>query len=164
MSDYEMMITRIKNIYIMLLHAIAKENISIVDHYIDDGLIKNFESIIEKNVQNNVKQVFRQPNISNVNIIDEDDEYITVEVQTRYISYYVNRKNNKHVSGDNKSRITKNVILKFRKNQTESKALFSCPNCGAGLKINTSGICDYCGLSVDERFSPYVLCYISSEL
>jgi HD superfamily phosphohydrolase len=145
----------------MLLHAISKENISIVDHYLDDKLTKHLKEIIANNVKKNIKQIFRQPNISNLNIIQEDNEYVTIEGLTRYISYYTNRQTNKYVSGDNKNRITKTIVLKFRKNNIKSKSFYSCPNCGAGLNINLSAICSYCGLAVDERFSDYVLYSIS---
>jgi len=164
MNDYEMMITKVKNIYIMLLHAISKENISIVDYCLDDELTNKFQTIIENNIKNNVKQVFRQPNISNLHVVEEDNKYITIEAETKYISYYVDRTTNKYISGDNKNRVINSVILKVRKNNTKSKALFSCPNCGAGLKINASGICSYCGGAIDERFSPYILSSINLDL
>jgi len=164
MPNHEMMITKVKNIYIMLLHAISKENISIVDHYLDDELTKKIKIMIDNNMKNNIKQVYRQPNISNLNIIDEDNEFVTFEADIKYIGYCVNRTTNKYISGDNKTRIFQTVILKFRKNNIESKSLFSCPNCGAGLNVNESSICSYCGVAVDERFSPYVLHSISQGL
>ena len=160
MNNQAMMITKVKNIYIMLLHAISKENISIVDHYLDDALSSKYKKIIENNIKNNVRQVYRQANITDLNIIEEDDNFVTFEAKTRHIEYFVNRKNNKFVSGDNTTRISKTTILKFRKNNIKTKTLYNCPNCGAGLKINSSGICSYCGISLDDKFSPYVLCYI----
>lgn len=164
MPNIEMMITKVKNIYIMLLNAISKENISIVDYCLDDELTKRFQSLIENNIRNNVKQIFRQPNISNLYVIEEDSEYITLEAKTKYISYYVDRTTNKYVSGDNKTRIIKDVILKVRKNNAKAETLFTCPNCGAGLTINASGICSYCGGAIDERFSPYILSSITLDL
>ena len=161
MTNDAMMITKIKNIYIMLLHAISKENISIVDHYLDDNLTEKFRAIIENNINNNVKQVYRQLNISDLSVLQEDENYITFEGTAKYITYFVNRKNNKFVSGDDKTRVSKSLILKFRKNTVQSKVLFKCPNCGAGLTINASSLCPYCGGSIDERFSPYVLCEIN---
>ena len=160
MGFEEMTITKIKNIYIMLLHAISKEDISIVDHYLDDELTEKYKEIIANNKKNNVKQVYRQQNITDVRKIYEDSEYITFMCETKYISYLVNRKNNKIISGDNKTRIKKTIYLKFRKNDVNRRILYSCPNCGAGLNINETGICSYCGITVDERFSPYVLCSI----
>ena len=160
MNNQEMMVTKVKNIYIMLLHAISKENISIVDHCLEDTLTQRFNEIILNNIKNNVKQVYRQLNITNLNIIEEDNEYVTLEGTVRYISYFVNRQTNKYVSGDNKTRINKQVVLMFRKNNIESRQLYKCPKCGAGLNINTSSICSYCDSVVDERFSPYVLCSI----
>ena len=157
MNNQAMMFTKVKNIYIMLLHAISKENLSIVDHYLDDALTKRINQTIENNKRNNVRQVFRQQNISDLVIVNEDDQQITLRGETKHITYFVNRKNNKYVSGDNKTRITSRVTLKFKKNNVESKSVIHCPNCGGALQINTTGICTYCGNAVDERFSHYVL-------
>ena len=157
MATEAMMITKVKNIYIMLLHAISKENISMVDHYLDDELTKKINSFIENNKENNVKLIFRQQNISDVSIISETDNTVTIQGEIKHISYFVNRKNNKYVSGDNKTRVTKNIILTFRKNDVESKTVIHCPNCGATLKINATSICNYCNQPLDERFSHYVL-------
>ena len=160
MNNNAMMITKVKNIYIMLLHAISKENIDMVDLYLDDKLTEHFKKLVANNIKNNIKEVFRQPNISDVYIINEDNEYITFETKIRYINYQVNRTTNKHVSGDNKTRISNIVHLTFRKNNTTSKALYKCPNCGVSLKINAGGVCSYCDSVIDERFSPFVLCSI----
>ena len=79
MINQAMTITKVKNIYIMLLHAISKENISIVDHFLDDELTKKYKLVIEKNINNNVKLVFRQPNITDLTIINQDNNYITFQ-------------------------------------------------------------------------------------
>jgi len=161
MTNSAMMITKVKNIYIMLLHAISKENISIVDHFLDDTLTAKINELIEKNKANDLKQLFRQQNISNLVVVEEDEEYQTIQAEIRHITYFVNRKTNKYVCGDNKTRITNTIFLKIRKNNNETKTIIQCPNCGAALKINSSAICSYCGIDIDERFSDYVLCSIS---
>ena len=157
MQNQAMTITKIKNIYIMLLHAISKENISIVDHYLDDKLKIKINEWMETNKQNNIKIVFRQQNIANLVILQEDEHNIVFQAEIRHISYYVNRQNNKLVSGDKENRITKKVILKFRKNQVTNKTVIHCPNCGATLQINTTGICDYCQKSLNDKYSQFVL-------
>ena len=160
MSDKAIMITKVKNIYIMLLHAISNENIAMVDHFLEDNLTAEFKRIIENNIKHNVKQVYRQPNISNITIIEENSNSITLSATIKYISYFINRETNKYAHGDNKTRITKTSTLKFRKNKLTPKTLYRCQRCGAGLQINSSSICPYCDTAIDDRFSPYVLCSI----
>ena len=156
-----MMITKVKNIYVMLLNAISKENISLVDHCLDDELTKKYKKIIDTNINNNLKQVYRQLNLTDLNIMEENSDYVILQGTTRYITYFVNRNTNEYVSGDNKNRITKTITLKFRKNNVQSQILYRCPNCGVGANINASGVCSYCNSTLDERYSPYVLCSIS---
>ena len=157
MTDKAMMVTKAKNIYIMLLHAISKENMSIVDHYLDDKLTQQYTEMIENYKKNNVKQLFRQPNISQMSVLNETNDSITFQAEVRYITYFVNRKNNKFASGDDKTRITKKVTLKFKKSNNTDRTVIHCPDCGAALNINASAICTYCGIAVDERFSDLVL-------
>lgn len=157
MATEALMTTKVKNIYIMLLHAVSKENISLVDHYLDDRLTYKISQYIEENKANNVRQVFRQQNISNLVVVDENEESITLEADVKYITYFVNRKNNKYVSGDDKTREAHTTTLRFRKNDIERRSTIHCPNCGATLNINASSYCKYCNQPVDERFSHFVL-------
>ncbi len=161
MNNHAMMITKVKNIYIMLLTAITKENISLVDHYLDDELTKKYKNIIDANINKNLKQVYRQLNLTNLTVVSENNDFVVLQGKTRYISYFVNRNTNEYVSGDNKNRITKSITLKFRKNNTKSQILYRCPNCGVSVNINASGVCSYCNSTLDERYSPYILCSIN---
>ena len=156
-----MMISKVKNIYIMLLHAISKENIAMVDHFLDDNLTEKIKKIIETNKAKNLKQLFRLPNISNLVMIREDNEYLTIQAEIKHITYFVNRQTNKYICGDRQTRITENVYFKLRKNNNVERSIIQCPSCGAALNINKTAICSYCGIDVDERFSDYVLCSIS---
>ena len=62
-----------------------------------------------------------------------------------------------HFFDDKLSAEFQNIIDKNIKNNIKPSSQYACPGCGAGIQINTTSICSYCGSSIDERFSPYVL-------
>ena len=47
--------------------------------------------------------------------------------------------------------------MKFRQTLDESKKVTKCPNCGADVKMNTSGICDYCHSKLVTENTKWVL-------
>lgn len=161
MYNEAMTITKVKNIYIMLLNSISTGNINKVDHYLDDNLTQYFKKVIEDNTKNNLIQKYDQLNITNVEIIKEDDQTLTISATVKYMDYKIDAKTKKIVNGNNKKRIVNYVLLGFRKNKKRDTSIYRCPNCNAGLNINNSSICTYCGSNVDERYSEYVLCSIN---
>ena len=161
MINEALTIGKVKNIIIMLLHAITKDNISMVDHFLDDNLTAKIDQVIGNNIKNNVKQKFDLLNISHVSKLSEDNGKAVFSAKIRFCDYKVNRKTNKVVSGDSNSTVTHDVILSFKHNNVEQRAVYNCPYCGAGISINTTSICSYCKKPVDERYSEYVLTNIT---
>lgn len=161
MSEEALTISKVKNIYIMLLHSITKENISIVDHFLDDNLTAMFGQMINENIKNNVKQKYGLLNISHVAKQTETADQVVFSAVVRFCDYKVDRKTNKVVEGNAEKTVTYNVLLHFRKNDVEDRVLYHCPSCGASLNHNATSICPYCNKSVDERYSKYVLTEIS---
>ena len=153
----ELTIGKVKNIIIMLMHSITKENISIVDHFLDDNLTARFNQIISENIKKNVKQKFDLPNISNIAKKEHSGDNVIFSATIRFCDYKVDRKNNKVVEGNNLKATTHNVLLHFRHKNVEEKTVYKCPFCGAGISINTTSICPYCTRPLDERYSEYVL-------
>ena len=152
-----MVITKIRNIVIMLLEAIDGENLDRARHFLSDELYSKFEQTLFKNKKNGVKQNYEQTNVTNIIITDETDEKLVANATIRVIDYLMNRNSGAIVSGSCGGRVERNVVLTFRKNNVENRLSYKCPNCGAPLNINSTSICEYCKMSVDERFSPLVL-------
>lgn len=160
MNAKAMTISKVKNIIIMLLHAIAKDNISMVDHFLDDNLTAQFDSVIKNNIQKNVKQKFGLLNISQVSRHSQTDEKIVFSAVIRFCNYKVDRTSNKIVEGDADKTTSHNVLLHFKHNNVQARTLYRCPSCGAGLNHNATSICPYCKKAVDERYSEFVLTQI----
>ena len=154
-------ISKLKNIYISLLDAIMEENIDKVDHFLDDELTSYYRQIIENNKRKNVFQKYDLLNISNIELISETCDEITVSATIKYIDYQLDKKKNRVVSGDDSKRLSFFATLVYRKKQVQDQLVYKCPNCGANLDFNASGICPQCNKPIDERYSEYVLKSIS---
>ena len=162
MSEEAITISKVKNIIIMLMHAIAKEDINMVDHYLDDSLTAKLGQVINDNKQRNLKQKFGLPNISHVEKQSEKNGMAVFSATIRFCNYKVDRKTNQVVEGDEFKKTTHNVLLHFKHKDIEDKSSYHCPFCGAGININATSICSYCQRPLDERFSEYVLTKITT--
>ena len=157
MENNAMVVTKIKNIVIMLLNAIELENIDKVRHFLDEGLAASLEKTIAQNRKNNVRQRYDQTNVTNVQVLSETNSELSASVTIKAIEFLTDRKSGAVVRGNDIERTQRNVVLRFRKNSVEQKLSYKCPGCGAPLNLNATSFCDYCKTPVNSRFSPLVL-------
>lgn len=91
MENKALFISKIKNIYIMLMEAITNKNIDSVDLFLDDTLTKNIEVLLKQTKK--VIQKYDYLNISNVEIMNETDEFVSVNANVRYTEDKIDKKN-----------------------------------------------------------------------
>ena len=100
--------------------------------------------------------------------IKEDAFYnsITVRIWAEGYDYTVD-KNGKIVSGSNKKLRRWSEYWTFIRNRnsrpSHARADLNCPNCGAPLKINVTGICEYCHGKVTSGEFDWVLSKIEQD-
>jgi Tim44-like domain len=100
--------------------------------------------------------------------IKEDAFYnsITVRIWAEGYDYTVN-KNGKIVSGSNKKLRRWSEYWTFIRNRnakpSHARADLNCPNCGAPLKVNVTGICEYCHGKVTSGEFDWVLSKIEQD-
>ncbi len=156
------LISKLSNIYIMLLYSIMTNDINRVKHYLSEEIFYKYKNIVDNHISNNETEMFDELNVYKINIIKRDildnKEIITVRLESRYMNYIIDNETKKIKSGVNTHRIEKTNILVFEKNNniSDNKAVHHCSNCGANLDINYNGVCSYCNKSVDLN-DDYVL-------
>lgn len=100
--------------------------------------------------------------------IKEDAFYnsITMRIWAEGYDYTVNQ-NGKIVSGSNKKLRRWSEYWTFIRNRnakpTHARADLNCPNCGAPLKVNVTGICEYCRGKVTSGEFDWVLSKIEQD-
>ena len=76
---------KIKNMYIMLLYAITKEDIGRVKQYLSDDLFKEYENKINDNIAHNIVQKYGELNVARVDILSEEENIINAQILVKYI-------------------------------------------------------------------------------
>ena len=160
------LISKLSNIYIMLLYSIMTNDINRVKHYLSDELYNKYKNIVDNHISNNETEMYDELNVYKFNIVKreilDNKEIITVNLISRYMNYVMDNETKKIKSGVNTNRIEKQHTLVFEKviNNLDSKIIHKCPNCGANLDINYKGVCEYCNNSVDLSNEDYILIQI----
>ena len=146
--DKEFVISKIKNMYIMLLYAITKEDINRVRHYLSDELFSKYDSLIKENISKKVVQKYGELNVGKVSIDNIDENFVIVNIEAKYIDYLIDRGTREYVKGETK-RSTHHLTLKVRYNGDNERLVHRCKNCGAPLNDNLTGVCSYCKVPVE---------------
>src|SRR5574344_217610 len=94
-----MFITKVDNIYIMILSSIMSNNLDKVRHFIGNTLEEKYDLLINDFKKNNQRQIYEMPNVKSTQIINVDiseEKYIIkVELISRYIDYIIDLNTNK---------------------------------------------------------------------
>ena len=162
------LIGKFSNIYIMLLYSIMTNDIERVRHFLSTELYEKYKGIIDNHIKNNEIQMYDELNVYKIDIIENsvvDDKIIyKVKLISRYMDYIMDNTTKKLKSGINTHRVEKTNILTFIKTNKEvNKVIHTCPNCGANLDINYTGVCPFCKKSVDLTNEDYILVDIQTN-
>ena len=86
-------------------------------------------------------------------------------LSARFIDYEAEEKTGRVIRGDKNTRWEMRYLMKFMrstdvktKDETNVLKSHNCPNCGAPLKMESGGICEYCGSVVTTGQYSWVLC------
>lgn len=85
----------------------------------------------------------------------------TITINTRYIiefyDYIIEQSTGKVVRGTSNKKVRVSYDMKFRQSLDGSKKVTKCPNCGAEIEMNTSGVCEYCHTKLVTENTKWVL-------
>lgn len=143
-------LSKVSNTYIMILTAIMTDNIKRVEHKISPSVKEQLLKITEELNRKDLRQMYDELNVKNIVIkqkSEKENHYeITVLLTSRYMDYQVDKTTGKYVSGINTERVEKEHYLTFSKikDAKETGIIKECPNCGASIDSNNTGICPYC--------------------
>lgn len=144
-------ITNVNNIFIQLNLSIMENNLSKIDHFVDDNIFSELKSKLDDLNAKNQIQIFEEINIKQTLILKitnlEDKDIIKVNITSEYVSYVINKDNKTIISGNPDRLIEKENYLTFEKQkdaniQGEAR---KCHSCGSNMDINDNGKCQYCG-------------------
>lgn len=160
-------LTKVDNIYVMLCTSIMTNNLNRVAHYISDELYNEKQAYLDKLNSENVIQMYDELNVKSTKVLNieitNDKFIITVELVSRYMDYKIDKTTRKFISGNNKSRCERINHLVFTKHKDFIKlgTARSCPNCGANMDLNNTGVCKFCGSIFEQDNHDWILTEIN---
>ena len=106
----------------------------------------------QKNIMSDITYVNNY--ITNI-IVDNDTETIETILKVSCFDYLVDDKNNV-VRGNKNIKLHYTYKLTFTR-KIDKTNLKYCPNCGAELSINSSGVCDYCKSTIINNETDWIM-------
>jgi len=155
--------------YMMLLNSVMIENLDRIKHKLGTAAYSNINNYIACLKERNQRKIYEEPIIKKTEIkeITENDKYyiVKIELYSKYISYIIDKKTEKILIGDKYKIIEQKNIMTFMKgkNSIEEEIIKKCPNCGASMDINSTGICQYCHKLYDTNSYDWILVNIERE-
>ena len=157
MGSQEDLVSKISNMYIMVLYAISKGNMERAKHYLSDDLYHKFEQKVNNDLSRGILQKYGELNVASVRIDKNDGENISATIEAKYIDYRVDKDTKKFIDGET-TRSSHNTILTIKRNvANDEKIIYHCPGCGGGLDINLTSVCPHCGRPLNNSENEYVI-------
>lgn len=158
----ELFISKVNNIFINMMSAIVTQDITRVYSSLSEEMRNKIMQRINALKSNDEYQLYDELNVKDTRIVDakvtDDMYYIYVHLTSRYLDYKLDG-NKKFKSGNRENRVTKDNSLVFRckRDHKNLGKVSNCPNCGASVNYNFSGLCPYCRKQFPKEDYDYIL-------
>lgn len=161
------MIAFANNVFIELQNAWTEKDWKKVRTFEADALFNSHKKQLDQYIDKKETNVVEDISIISTEFEnfyrDEKNEYLSYILKARYKDYVIDDKNGNVIKGDKSSRYIMEYRMSFMrskgnitKEDGDTNAL-TCPNCGAPVSINESGVCEYCGSYVSSGEYAWVL-------
>ena len=131
-----------------------------VHNIITDEMFNMYESQLssmEVKGEQNIMSGFNLKDCVITNYINQNDN---LEVETKYIiefyDYIIDKESGKVLRGSKTNKLRMYYDFTFIMKNTEQK-IDKCPNCGAPVEVNASGVCPYCNSKIVGENTSWVM-------
>ncbi|OIP51978.1 hypothetical protein AUK10_04185 [Candidatus Gracilibacteria bacterium CG2_30_37_12] len=161
---------RVSTAFFKIQNAWCKGDMNLARAFVTDSVLRRFNMQLEEYRQSKTYNKLEGLTLDDVTTLDisldANIERIDIHIIATAKDYVVDEAG-KYVSGDNKQFVTWDEKWGFVRNagvKTDAeKSVFSekCPNCGAPLKVDTTGECEYCRSNITTGKFDWVLSEIT---
>ncbi len=144
----------VQSLFFKFQQAWTSSDITTIQAYLTESMYTRLQTQISELIQKNEQDVLENIAIGGLKIvkcnIDNNFEYLTVQIDASMKDYEINKDTNKVVSGNKfiNGRFTEYwEFIRSKNVQSDYSKGFitqTCPNCGAPIDINEFGECKYC--------------------
>lgn len=140
------------NIYLDVQNAWMNFSIDDVKDKITDELYNMYDSqlsTLEVKGEQNIMKDFALRKSYLKDVVNQNDNItITAGYVIELYDYIIEQSTGKVLRGFPNNKLCITYEMKFRRTLDESNKVENCPNCGAKIDMNSSGICEYCGSKI----------------
>lgn len=123
-----------------------------------DELAESYISQLDTLKLKNGKNIMSNFNPIDIKItsakLDNDLISVVVYANITFYDYVINEKTGEVIRGNKSRKVNNHYIMTF---VVANESITKCPGCGAELKMNTSGVCEYCRMKIVKNASDFVL-------
>lgn len=149
------------NIYEKVQDAWMNFKLEDVRDQITDELYNMYESQLATLEVKGEQNIMKDFVLKNSFLKDVTMQNNTITISTGYIiefyDYIIEQSTGKVVRGTSNRKVRITYEMKFRQTLDETKKVTKCPNCGAEIDMNTTGVCDYCHTKLVTENTKWVL-------
>lgn len=155
--------SKVSNIFVLMMNAIMFQDITRAYASLNEDVRMKVARKINELKTQGLTQLYDELNVKSVQITDvnilEDRFVVNVLLVSRYLDYRINSTTKQYVDGNNQSRVEKNNYLTFelKKNHKKIGNAAHCPNCGANIDFNYTGLCTYCNSQINKAEYDWIL-------
>ena len=121
--------------------------------YMSDELFRAWQSKVDQQLQSHVREVMQSIVIGGTVIAsvrsDQNFDSITVKIDASALDSYLDDRTGNEVAGHPHKKVITEYWTFIRSAAARTRAgeqaeITQCPNCGAPVSVNESGVCAYC--------------------
>lgn len=148
------------NIYMRIEDAWMNFELDKVRDIITDEMFNMYESQLTSMEMKGEQNIMKDFKLLNSAITNASLQNNMLQVTTRYVIEfydYIIKKDTKQVVRGNSNRKIRMVYEMTFIEKLEKTKLDKCPNCGAKVDVNSSGICEYCNSKIVDDNTEWVM-------
>ena len=155
--------SKVSNIFVLMMNSIMFKDTSRVYSSLSTNMRTKIVEILNNLASKNLIQMYDELNVKSVSItnvnIMEDKFVVQVLLVSRALDYCLDEQTKKLVCGNNQSRTEKTNYLTFelKRNHLKIGNAAHCPNCGASIDFNYTGLCAYCNAQINKSEYDWIL-------
>lgn len=123
-----------------------------------DELAESYISQLDTLKLKNGKNVMSDFNPIDIKItsakLENDLISVVVYANITFYDYVINEKTGEVIRGNKSRKVNNHYLMTF---VVANESITKCPGCGAELRMNTSGVCEYCRMKIVKNASDFVL-------